>query len=271
MKFIFMFLLGVVPLAAQTNAAPETTLDPAKVAEYQQRFQHGCDLEKQGDLTGARAIFEGILAEQPNARLSLLEAGRISLALNEPPKAEAYLDRLHTLEPAFPDALKLLIQANEALRHEVKAERLVREFRALRDSGKLPALAKETDFEREYIEPDANSEIIISQAFDYTQPPYCALKANLLDAQHQTQRVLLIKYDPDGTAQMQAKDPKLAKDEVFYVAEPFYAGDKMTRIDVYQQLLALPEYAKARLLLLRIFAQTPKPILSTPVSAATGP
>jgi hypothetical protein len=266
MKIIFVFLLGAVPLAAQTNAAPETTLDPAKVAEYQQRFEQGYDLEKDGQLAQARSVYDGILAEQPAAKRSLLEAARISLELNEPLKADAYLDRLHAIVPDFPDALEMLIQANEALRREVKAERLVREYRALHDSGKIPELTKSAFFDREHIRPDAKSEIIISQAFDYTQPPYYALRAELFDAQHQRQRILLLKYDPDGTAQVRAKDPKLAKDEVFILAEPFYSGDRMTRIDVYQELLSAPDYNKARIMLLRIFAQTPKPILSTPVA-----
>jgi tetratricopeptide (TPR) repeat protein len=288
--FIFLGILFLTaPLSAQTNAvtnqppvstppveepteaptAAAENLTPAQVADYQRRFEQGYDLEKQGKLAESRAVYDGILAEQADAKRSLLEAGRVSLEMNDPLKADAYLDRLHAIVPYFPDAFELLIQANQALRHDVKTERLVREYRALRDSGKVPGFSDTLFFDREHIRLDAGSEIIISQYFDYTQPPYHALEAELFDAQHQVQRVLLLNYDPDGTQTVRAKDPKLARDEVFIVAEPFYTGNQMTRIDVYQELLSAPDYNKARTMLLRIFTLTPKAIYSAPVSAAT--
>ena len=226
----FMFLLAALfslRLPAQTITtapAPTAELDPAKVAEYQRRFQEGYQLEQQGQLQQARAIYDGILAEQPDAKRSLLEAGRISLELNEPAKADDYLDRLHAIVPDFPEAIELLIQANETLKHDVKVERLVREFRALRDSGKVPGFTQALFFEREHIRLDGGAQIVFSEFFDYTKPPYYALKAEVLGPapQHARQRVLLLKYDPEGTATIRAKDPRLAKDEVFIVAEPFF-------------------------------------------------
>lgn len=268
----FLFLAALLcsgPVRAQsmaTNAAPEATLSPAQVAEYQKRFEQGYALEKTGDLAGARAIYDGILAEQPEAKRSLLEAGRISLELNDPLKADDYLDRLHAIVPEFPDAIELLIQASEANKRDVKAERLVREFRALRDSGKIPGFSDSLFFEREHIRLEAAQEIVISQFFDYTKPPFYALKAELFDAQHKRQRVLLLKYDPEGTQTVRAKDPKLAQDEVFILAEPFYTGEQMSRIDVYRELLSAPDYNKARSMLLLVFTQTPKPIYSAPIT-----
>ena len=270
---ISLFMLALVlalPASAQTPAAmPASALTPAQIAAYQKRFEDGYTLQKEGKLAEARTVYDGILAEQPDAKRSLLEAGRISLDLNEPAKADAYLDRLHALVPDFPEATELLIQANQALRHNVKVERLVREFRALRDSGTVPGFSDSLFFEREHLQLDANSQVVISQFFDFTKPPYYVLKAELFNPQHQRQRLLLLKYDPDGTASVRAKDPKLARDSVFLIAEPFYTGDQMTRIDVYKTLLGTPDYQKARTLLLGIFIQTPTPIYSAPVNNGT--
>ena len=277
-----VFFLGAAALLsitapAQRNSATPTTplpasqLDPARVAEYQQRFEQGYALEKQGQLEPARSVFEGIIAEQPDAKRSLLEAGRISLELDDPLKADEYLDKLHALVPDFPEALELLIQANEALKCDVKSERLVREFRALRDSGKVPGFSDSLFFEREHIHFGAGSEIIISQFFDFTKPPYYALRAELYGPTHERQRVLLLKYDPEGTQMVRAKNPKLAQDNVFLLAEPFYTGAQMTKINVYQELLSTPDYNKARAMLLVILTQTPKPIYSTPVNAGAPP
>ena len=277
---LFMFFLAgslgsELPASAQDPAAPSAAsasdagLSPDQVAAYQRRFEAGYALEQQGELEQARTVFDGILAEQPDAKRSLLEAGRISLQLNEPLKADAYLDRLHTLVPEFPDATELLIQANQAMRHDVKVERLVREFRAMRDSGKVPGFSDSLFFDRENIRLDGGAQIILSQFFDYTKPPYYAIKAELLNAAHETQRVLILKYDPEGTQAVRAKDPKVAHDNVFIVAELFFAGDQMNRIDVYEELLSTPDYEKARTIMLGIFSHTPKAILSTPISAPT--
>ena len=267
---LLVLLLGAfcaAPCFAQTAPpAPTASLDPGKVAEYQHRFETGYALQKQGQLEQARTIYDGIIAEQPDAKRSLLEAGRISLELNQPQKADEYLEKLHVIVPDFPEAIELLIQANEALRRDIKAERLMREFRALRDSGKVPGFTDSLFFEREHIPLDAGNEVIISQFFDYTKPPYYALRAELYGANHQRQRVLLLKYDPEGTEMVRKKDPKLVHDNVFILAEPFYTGTRMTKINVYQELMSTPDYDKARTMLLLILNQTPKPIYSTPVN-----
>jgi tetratricopeptide (TPR) repeat protein len=258
---------AVTPSVTAPAPAPAAPLDPAKIAEYQKRFAQGYELEKEGKLADALAIYEGILAEQPNAKRSLLEAGRICLELNEPAKADAYLDTLHTIVPEFPEAMELLIQANETLKHDVKVERLIREFRALRDSGKVPGFSDSLFFEREHIRLDDGSEIVFTEFFDYTKPPYYTLKAEMFgpEPDHESKRVLLLKYDPDGTQAVRAKDPKMAHDEVFILAEPFFSGGKINRIDVYQELLSTPEYNKARSMMLLIMAHPPKAIYSAPV------
>lgn len=272
---VFVFLLaGAVGFSAPDSraqapgqAAPPT-LDPAKLAEYQARFQHGYDLEQAGKLEDARAIYDGILAEQPEAKRSLLEAGRVSLELNEPDKADAYLEKLHALVPDFPEAYELLIQANQALKKDIKVERLVREYRALRDSGRANFDPEKPFFRREVIPLDKGAEIVVYQFFDFTQAPFYALKAELDGPGHVFQRELLLKYDPDATQGLRAKDPAHPNASVFILAEPFYTGDRMTRIDVYQELLVTPEYRKARNLMLGDFAQAPKPMYSAPIDSS---
>jgi tetratricopeptide (TPR) repeat protein len=264
---------GVVEARAQTDAAPAASspaMDPAKVAEYQARFQHGYDLEQNGKLAEARAIYDGILAEQPDAKRSLLEAGRVSLELNQPDKADVYLEKLHALVPDFPEAYELLIQANQALKKDIKVERLVREFRALRDSGRASFDPEKPFFTREVLPLDQGSEIVIYQFFDFTQAPFYALKAELDGPGHVFQRELLLKYDPDATQGLRAKDPTHPNATVFILAEPFFKDDKMTRIDVYQELLVTPEYTKARNLMLGDLANPPKPMYSAPVDASPG-
>jgi tetratricopeptide (TPR) repeat protein len=291
---LFLFLVPMLALAcgwaqAQTNSSPAPTtpiphvvdvpqpeqppaaasgdnLDPAKVAEYQKRFEEGYALEQAGKLVEARAIYDGILAEQPQAKRSLLEAGKISFKLGDPAKADAYLERLHGLVPDFPEAIELLIQINQALKRDVKVELLIRDFGELRDSGKVPELSQSLCFVRERIHLD-EQDIVISQFFDYTQDPNTVWMAEVLDSGGQLKRRLLLNYDPNTTRALRAKDAKYADTQVFTWFEHVIKDGQVKEIDAYLQIFALPDYQKFRSAMFVILANPPKPIYSAPVDA----
>ena len=254
------------PSAAPSGTTPADTMDAAKVAAYQKRFNDGYALQQAGKLTEARAIYDGILAEQPEAKRSLLEAGRISFKLGELAKADAYLEKLHALAPDFPEAIELLIQINQALKHDVKAELLIRDFDALRSSGQVPGMSQSLCFVRERIDLDQQS-IVISQFFDYTQDPNTVWMAEVYDSAGQMKRRLLLNYDPDTTRALRAKDEKYANTQVFDWCEHQLVNGQVKQIDVYLQIFALPDYQKFRSAMLIILANPPHPIYSVPVDA----
>jgi len=240
--------------------APAASPQDARVAALQERFEHGKAVEAQGDLKGALAIFDGIIADAPDAKGSLREAGLISVELGDAVKADGYFSKLHALVPDYPMAIEALIQTSQTLKRDAKVEILIAQYKQLYDEGKVP----KPYFVRERIRLDAGKEIAITQFFDYHQDPHYAWAADLFDAQHNLVRRLTVNYDPDVTATMH-KDPKLANAEQFLVVDNVMAGDHITRLDVYQQFLALPDYVKMRTVLVEIFAKALKPIDSAPV------
>jgi tetratricopeptide (TPR) repeat protein len=256
------------PSAATAGAASGDNPDPAKVAEYQKRFEEGYALEQAGKPTEARAIYDGILAEEPHAKRSLLEAGKISFKLGELAKADDYLEKLHVLVPDFPEAVELLIQINQALKRDVKVELLLRDFRELHDSGKVPELSSSLCFVRERIHAD-QQDIVISQFFDYTQDPETVWMAEVFDTGGQLKRRLLLNYDAETTRALRAKDAKYANTQVFTWFEHIIKDGQVREIDAYLQIFALPDYQKFRSAMFVILANPPKPIYSAPVDAAT--
>ena len=260
-----------VPQPGQPDQPSATTnadnLDPVKVAEYQQRFQQGYDLEQQGKLAEARTIFDGILAEQPDAKRSLLEAGKISFKLGDLAKANDYLSKLHEIVPDFPEATELLIQINQALKHDVKVELLCRDFRDLHNSGKSPEFSQSLCFVRERFQQDTQS-IVVSQFFDYTQDPNTVWMAEVFGADGQLKRRLLLNYDPDATKALRDKDAKYATTQVFTWMEHVMKDGKVATINAYLQIFALPDYQKFRTAMLVILTSPPKPIYSAPVDPA---
>jgi len=254
-------------VAAATAASSGDNLDPAKIAEYQKRFEAGYALEQAGKLAEARAIYDGILAEQPNAKRSLLEAGKISFKLGELARADAYLEKLHEIVPDFPEAIELLIQINQALKRDVKVELLIRDFGKLRNRGKVPELSQSLCFERERIHLDPQ-DIVISQFFDYTQDPNTVWMAEVYDSDGLLKRRLLLNYDADTTQALRAKDAKYANTQVFTWFEHVIKDGQVKEIDAYLQIFALPDYQKFRSAMFVILANPPKPIYSAPVDAA---
>jgi len=254
-----------VPQPAQPSVTADN-VEPAKIAEFQKRFQDGYALEQAGKLIEARAIYDGILAEEPNAKRSLLEAGRISFKLGELAKADAYIERLHELVPDFPEAIELLIQINQALKRDVKVELLIRDFEELHDSGKNPELTTSLCFVRERAGAYGEN-VVISQFFDYTQEPNTVWMAETYDSNGQLTKRLLLNYDPDATKALRAKDAQFATAQVFTWVGHVIKNGQVTEIDAYLQIFALPDYQKFRSAMFVILANPPKPIYSAPVTA----
>ncbi len=255
------------PVSPSRSSATTSTATPdaasgedARTQALQERFRQAKAVEAQGQLQQARSLFDAIIADAPDAKGSLREAGLISMELGDNFKADAYFSKLHALVPEYPMALEALIQANQALKRDAKVEILIQEFSHLYAAGKVP----EPYFVRERIKLDGGAEIAITQFFDYHQPRYYAWAADYFNAQHQLLRQLTVNYDPEVTAQMR-KDPKLANAEQFLVVDNVMSGGHVTRLDVYQQFLALPDYAKARTILIAVFSNALKPIGSAPV------
>ena len=269
-RFFMSLFLCPMLLCAQTTpekpAPAAAAPSPEKVAEYQKRFEEGYALQKQGKLTDARAVYDKILAEEPGAKRSLLEAGRVSLKLNDWQKADDYLTKLHTLVPDFPEAYELLIQANQGLKRDVKVERLIREFTALRNSGKEPQFAQSLNFVREQTRMDNGDTVIFTQYFNYTEGPFLVWKAQVLDLKGGVKRQLVLAYDPKATKTLRAKgDPKLAEAEQFLLIEDVLQDKKIVRVDAYFQMFALPEYQKVRTTVLAVLTGIYKPVYTQAV------
>jgi len=250
-----------VPQPVQASAAPT---DPAKIADFEKRFAQGKELEDAGKLTEARAVFDGIIADSPDAKGSLREAGIISVRLNELDKADDYFSKLHRLVPDYPAAIESLIQINQALKRDVKVELLLKEFRDLRASGKVPL----PYFVRERIHLDQGLEIVMTEFFDYKTLPNTVWMAEVFDSEGQLQRRLLLNYDPRASQELQQKDPTLTNAEQFLLIEDVLKGGQPTRIDAYFQMFSLPEYHKVRNTMLAIIGGAYKPVYSQPIDAA---
>jgi tetratricopeptide (TPR) repeat protein len=262
-----LFASFALLLALACGCVAAQTADPAKIADFEKRFAQGKDLEQQGKLVEARAIFDGILAEEPDAKGSLREAGYISVRLNELPKANDYFQKLHALVPDYPAAIESLIQINQSLGRDVKVMALLKEFRALHDSGKAPDFSKSLSFVRERIHGN-QQDIVISQFFDYEKDPNTVWMAEVFDPTGQLKQRILLNYDPEATQALRVKDAKYAGTEVFTWFGHVMKDQKVREIDAYLQIFALPDYKKFRSAMLLIMANPPNPIYTQAVDAS---
>ena len=250
---------GEIPAPVPPSGPP---LDPAQVAAYQKRFEDGYALQQAGKLAEARTVYEGILAEQPDAKRSLLEAGRISLKLNDLEKADTYLTRLHALVPDFPEAIELLIQVNQALKRDIKVALLIKQFQTLHANAPVPGFGASLNFVREQIRLDSGDVIVFTQYFDYTRDPNYVWQAQVLGADGNVKRELNLFYDAKGGKDLEAKDPKLANAAQFILVENVLKDGKVSRVDAYFQMFSMPEYTKIRNTMLKVLSGAYKPVYS---------
>jgi tetratricopeptide (TPR) repeat protein len=261
------------PVSTTTTTSSTTTAaaspEDARTAALEQRFAQGKSVEAQGQLQQALGIFDGIIADAPDAKGSLREAGLISVQLGDYVKADGYFSRLHALVPEYPMAIEMLIQVNQALKHDAKVEILLKQFKDLYAAGKLDP--KHPYFVRECIPLNSGAQIRITQFFDYHQRPNIAWIADYIGPKNNLKRQLAVNYDPEVTATMR-QDPKLANAEQFLIVDNVTnAQGAFVRVDCYQQFLALPDYGKLRTILLEIFANALKPVDSAPVPQNNSP
>ncbi|HUB66956.1 MAG TPA: hypothetical protein VL981_05680 [Candidatus Methylacidiphilales bacterium] len=245
------------------QSTPAATTDPAKIAEYQRRFAQGRQLEKEGKLSEALAVFDGIIADAPDAKGSLREAGFICFRQGDLTRADDYFERLHHLVPDYPAAIESLIQINEALKRDVKVAILNKEFHTLYIEGKV----SQPYFVRERMDLGQGDQLVMTEFFDYKQDPDTVWMGELFDSAGQRKRWFLLNYDPDATKALQAKDPKLAQTEVFYMCEYALKNDQPCEIDVYKNYTGLPDYRKTRLDILALLANPVKPLYSVAIPA----
>ncbi|MCE0483507.1 MAG: hypothetical protein LV479_04630 [Methylacidiphilales bacterium] len=265
------FFLAVAMMALVLGRAPAQTpaptADPAKIADFEKRFAQGQELEQEGKLEEARTVFDGIIAESPEAKGSLREAGFISVRLGELEKADGYFEKLHALVPDYPAALESLIQINQSLRRDVKVERFLKEFRDLHASEKNSDFSHSLYFVRERIHA-GDQQIIVTEFFDFMQQPNTVWMAELFDAGGHLKRRILLNYDPDATEALHQRDPKYASTQVFTWFEHKLKNEQPVEIVAYVQIFALPDYAKFRSAMLSILADTPKPIYTQAIGGS---
>jgi len=254
---------AVVDVPQPGQPASTATTDPAKIAEFQRRFAQGQELEQEGKLTEALAVFDGIIADAPNAKGSLREAGLITFRQGDFARADGYFEKLHLLVPDYPMAIESLIQINQAMKRDVKVAILIREFRDLYTAGKVP----KPYFVRERISLDQGDQLVMTEFFDYLQPPNTVWMGERFDSTGARKRWFLLNYEPDATKALRAKHPELAQAEVFNLYEYVMKDDQPTEIDVYKNYIGRPDYQKTRMDMLALFVNPPKPIYSVAVPA----
>jgi len=265
---------GEIPAPVAPSGPP---LNAAQIATYQKRCEDGYTLQQAGKLTEARAVYDGILAEQPDAKRSLLEAGRISLKLGtisptggDLAKADDYLSKLHALVPDFPEAIELLIQTNQALKRDIKVAMLIKQFQTLHTTTPVSGFAQSPKFVREQIHLDNGDTIVITQYFDYTKEPNYIWQAQELSPTGTVKRQLNLFYDPKAGKAIEEKDPKLTNAAQYILVEDVIADGQISRVDAYFQMFSLPEYKKVRNTMLAIIGGMYKPVYSQNIGGAAG-
>lgn len=259
-----VLLAAPFSLSAQT-AAPAPALDPAKAEALHQRYDQGCQLAKQGKLDEALAVFDGIVKEAPQAKGSLAYAGIVELQLGKPEKALDYLNALYAAAPDDFRSLLLLVQANQALRRDIRVEEFRKKLIALRAAGTpIHGLTDTVAYPREKLFRK-DGRIEFNEFFDWKQEPHIVWEGVQYDpATDQAARHIILAYNADQSAALAKQDPKMAGVQVFLFGEFVIKDGKVVDFAPYKQLVEMPSYNDFHDWVLAALKAPPKRLDATP-------
>jgi len=213
------------------------SVDPAKVADYKQRFAKGKELAEKGKFQDALKIFKGILAEDPLAKGSLFMAGVTSNQLYEFNAAALYLDKFLDLEPQHTAALINAIKAHQASNDEAKVElyraRLFEKRRLKTD----PVLNLMGSYERQRYALKDGGYLSILETFSPTGKEAFYSVIRLSAEQRIVSREELVPAPADASPEMKGS---------YLWAEPHYRNDMMDRYEIKKVVPSLPEYREVQ-------------------------
>ncbi|MFQ3669856.1 MAG: tetratricopeptide repeat protein [Verrucomicrobiia bacterium] len=236
-------LLLISPLPAPAQTPP----DPDQFKAWRARFLDGVKLVEQNKFTEALAIFDGILAEAPDAPGSLLMSGVALNHLGRWEEADRRLSRFLVLQPNHVTGTLAAIQAKQGLKQTAQADQLRDQLRNLRRQGKDPRLTSMKSFEREReLRPNGVIWIVLETFQPEGTDPIWAMVA--LDAQgRQTRRLEWAPLPPE------------AGQKGNVLGEPLYQDGALRHYRIHQLEASLPDYDAARAKLAKVMAEPPAP------------
>ncbi|NJK91186.1 MAG: hypothetical protein HC904_04730 [Blastochloris sp.] len=227
-------LLFWAPLAIHATS-------PEKVADWKKRYQDGVQLEKEGRRDEALAVFKGILAEDPQARGSLLMSSLIHARNYEFEKALPFLTSFRQLEPDHEGGLIAGIKIYQGLGRLAEVEALRGQLLTQRASGKNPRLQNLLSYERELL-PRPDGTLSVQENLD--EKPDRFLWAYLvLDSKNVLQR--RIEWTPVS----------VPSGTHYALSENFLENGKTNQVKIHRLLPEKPDYSTARRIALRLLDQ----------------
>lgn len=243
---------------------------PEKIKEFQRRFQEGVTLVTSGKFAEGRKIFDGILAEEPNARGSLLWAGIASNNLFEFDKAQKYLERFIAIQPDDPRGLMGMIICLQSSGKTEGIQKLIDRVKAMKANGEAAViLAPMERFGRELIRLE-NGGILASEEYFHNDPSrpvfiFAELGADL----HTTREFQLVRASELASDVIRKKDSKLKDANLYIFQEVPFKDDVPQAPKIYQVITEIPSYATLRTWVLDARKKPPTPLNIKPTTSQT--
>ena len=236
-------LLALLFVCLLHPATAEPT--PEQIAAWKSRFADGVRQVEQGKFTEALAVFDGILAEDPEARGSLLMSGIALNHLGRWEEADRRLTRFLSLQPNHVTGTLAAVQARQGLGKTAEADRFRDQLRRLRREGKDARLNAMKSFEREReLRPNGAIWVVLETFQPEGTDAVWAMLA--LDAgRKQTRRLEWAPVPPDSGQ------------KGYVLGEPIYQDGTLVRYKIHRLAADLPTYDAARTALAEVMAVVP--------------
>lgn len=248
---ILSLLLILFPFCLR--AAPASVPTPDKTQTLRQRFEEGCKLAAQDRPGPALEVFAGILAEDPQARGSLLMSGIILNQQRRFADAAPFFERFARLEPDHEQGLIGTVKAYHSTGRAAEAEPYRLRLFQLRQMGKSPKLKVMASYEREIIGWEDGRWISVQEYFDAVdlRPKWAYL---LMKDDKTIARRIQLNLLPEAEAKIARQaNPALGQSRVYALSEPIYEGGTFVRTKIHRMVSGDTAYAEAKKMALDVF------------------
>ncbi|MDX6766646.1 MAG: hypothetical protein SFU85_07640 [Candidatus Methylacidiphilales bacterium] len=250
-RAVFGLLLSLWVLFPAFSAP---TVSPEKAKEFRQRFEAGCKLAADQRIDAALETFAAILAEDPQARGSLLMSG---LLLNQQYRfadATTFFSRFAQLEPDHEQGLIGAVKAFHGAGRAEEAEPYRLRLRQLRQLGKSEKLNVMASYEREIIPQTDGRWVSVQEYFEEAdlRPKWSFL---LLKDEKTIHRRLQLNRMPEGESKIAREaNPSFAPGPVYALSEAIYEGGEFKRSKIHRLVSGNIPYSEVRKMALEVLA-----------------
>ena len=239
----------------------------AQIDPYAADRKRSLELHEHGDIAGALAVIEQILAQSPNDSEALYQSGFANLELGNVDAARGRVERLVKNTGNYAAGWELMTQIAQAQGDLKRRDEAIERLKISIQTAIDPEIRRQDMFIRDRIHAGKQT-VMAADYFDRTGDEFTRYQFSVLDPHVSVGFGLLLRTDPETTAWW-ADTALLPPDKQLFHLDMVDPGDKGDLVvSNYEYYVGEPDYDTVRAKVMQILRGEAQPLSGKPGSLA---